>query len=134
MGTNGNESRGDEPLVAALGRGMSYTEAAAAAGCSRGTVARRMAEPEFRSRVVERRQEAAEESASLIEGVSVRAAERLSALVDADNEFVALKAALAVLDRAEQYRQARATGDRLEKLEGLVAELVDGRRGLRGVA
>jgi hypothetical protein len=53
---NGKREAGDELLVLALGSGQSYAAAAKTAHFSKSTVARRMAEPEFRARVVEERE------------------------------------------------------------------------------
>jgi hypothetical protein len=58
MSTNENGGRGgrDGVLVSALGSGLSYAGAAKAVGLSKSTVARRMADPEFRAQVVEERE------------------------------------------------------------------------------
>ena len=123
----------DELLLDALAEGLSYSKAAEVAGCSKATVQRRMRDDGFRVQVQAARVLRAEEAASLVEGLALRAAERVSALVDAESELVALKAALAVLDRAEQRRQARETGDRLGRLERAVEQLLE-QRGLRSAA
>ena len=58
--TNGGRSRSDELIVAAVASGASFTEASAAAGVSRSTVARRMRDPEFRAEVIKARAEVVE--------------------------------------------------------------------------
>ena len=123
----------DELLLDALAEGLSYARAGEVAGCSKATVVRRMRDAGFRATVQAARETRAEEASSLVEGLALRAAERVSALVDAESELVALKAALAVLDRAEQRRQARETGDRLGRLERAVEQLLE-QRGLRPAA
>ncbi len=58
MATNGNSRGGaDAVLIAALASGRSYQEAAEAAGCSKSTVARRMATDGFRADVSAAREE-----------------------------------------------------------------------------
>ena len=123
----------DELLLDALAEGLSYARAGEVAGLSKASVQRRMNDGAFRARVQAGREARAEEAASLVEGLALRAAERVSALVDAESELIGLKAALAVLDRAEQRRQARETGDRLGRLERAVEQLLE-QRGLRSAA
>jgi hypothetical protein len=123
----------DELLETALGEGLSYSKAAEAAGCSRSTVERRMRNAEFRARVVSARQVRADEAGSLLDGLAFRAAEKLSGLVDSETELIAMKTSLAVVDRAEQRRQARETSDRLSRLERSLEQLLE-QRGLRSAA
>lgn len=122
----------EDLLEAALSEGLSYAKAAETAGVSKSTVERRMRDAEFRARVMAGREERAAEAASRIDGLAVRAVERLSDLIDAEG-IIGLKAALSVLSSAEQRRQARETGDRLGRLERAVEALVE-QRGLRSAA
>lgn len=115
----------DAVLLAALGEGMSYAKAAEVAGVSKATVQRRMTDGEFRARVRQQRQANAEEAGEMLEGLAVKAAGKVGELVGAESEMVALKAAFAVLDKAEARRQARSFGDRLSRLELAIEQLVE---------
>jgi hypothetical protein len=128
MATNGNGKReaADELLVVALASGASYSAAAKAAHISKSTVARRMAEPDFRVRVIEER-EAHLDSAR--RRLAAAGPEAISVLVElsrnATSENVRLGAARTVADLALSQRRvapdifnaadvARLTRDLLE--------------------
>jgi hypothetical protein len=53
---NGDRRGRDGVLVSALGSGLSYAEAGKTVGLSKSTIARRMADPSFRARVIEERE------------------------------------------------------------------------------
>jgi hypothetical protein len=112
----------DELLVRALGEGLSYAKAAEAVGLTKRTVQRRMDEPDFRARVASARQEAAAEALEALEGMARRAVERLSELVESENELVALKAATWAVERAASQRDTRALAARVVELERQLAE------------
>ena len=69
----------------------------------------------------------------MLEGLSLRAVEKLAEIIDVEPGMASLKAALAAYDRAETRRQARETGDRLGRLERAVEQLLE-QRGLRSAA
>jgi hypothetical protein len=56
-GTDPESSRFDEAILAALLTGCTHEQAAREAGCSRRTVERRLADPAFRARLAEAREQ-----------------------------------------------------------------------------
>ncbi len=113
-------TRGDDTVLALhLARGATWAEAAAAAGMSEATARRRPADPAF-GELVER----------FRDDVMARAAARLDALLDGavdvveelarcgqPTDAVRLRAALALIDRQQAFRDALVTEDRLRALE-----------------
>jgi hypothetical protein len=89
----------DELIIATLVGGATYSEAAATAGVSKATVARRMADVEFRVKVAEGRHEVAEAlRGRLVEAASDAVTTIHDLSTSASSESVRLSASRAVLD------------------------------------
>jgi hypothetical protein len=113
MGTNENGGRGgrDGVLVSALGSGLSYAGAAKAVGLSKSTVARRMADPEFRARVVEEREAHLDAARRALAAAAPDAIGVLTELArGAGSESVRLGAARTVADLALGERRRVTPG------------------------
>lgn len=67
----------DELIAAGLAGGLTYADAATAAGCSKSTVYRRMADAKFRARVAEFRREMVQAAISRATGAMTEAADSL---------------------------------------------------------
>lgn len=106
MRTNANGKRHrDEVIISALVGGASYSEAARVGRVSRATVARRMAEPAFLSRVLEEREQMIDRVRGLLVDGSLAAARSILHLAqDAGSESVRMAAASRVLDLALRRR------------------------------
>jgi hypothetical protein len=106
MSTKANGKRHhDEILISALAAGASYAEAARVVRTSKATVARRMAEPAFRARVVEEREQAVDRVRGVLAGAAPAAARSLLELAEeATSESVRLTAAFRVLELALRRR------------------------------
>jgi hypothetical protein len=89
----------DDLIIAALVGGATYADAATTAGVSKATVARRMADVEFRIRVAEGRHEIAEAlRGRLVEAASDAVTTIHDLSTSASSESVRLSASKAVLD------------------------------------
>ena len=83
MRTNANGRRdADGLIVTALSVGASYADAARIAGVSKATVARRMAEPAFRARVLEDRDQLSDQVRGMLVDGSLTAARSLVELAE----------------------------------------------------
>lgn len=102
MTTNANGKRHrDELVIGALAAGASYAEAARIGRISKATVARRMAEPEFRARVLDERERTIDRVRGLLTEGSAQAARSLLELAgEAASESVRLSASSRILDLA----------------------------------
>jgi hypothetical protein len=100
MSANENGARTkDELIIAALVGGATYADAATTAGVSKATVARRMADVEFRVRVAQGRHEIAEAlRGRLVEAASDAVTTIHTLTTTALSESVRLSASKAVLD------------------------------------
>jgi hypothetical protein len=123
MTTDDNENRhASDPLVLALACGRSYKEAAELVGCSKATVARRMATPEFRASVCVAR----EEYATMLRGRLLQAQpDAVSVLVElmvtARSDGDRIRAARALL---EMHKRDRLGVEQAE-VERTLREVVD---------
>ena len=116
MAHNGRRNA-DEALATALALGQSLRDAAASAGVSERTAARRQAEPDFRRRVSELRAELVKGSLGrLADGMS-EAADVLRRLLSAEAESVRLGAARSLLDLGVKLRESVEIEERLAALE-----------------
>jgi hypothetical protein len=109
--------RAEEPLLSALAAGSPVEEAAKAAGLSPRTVYRRLAEPGFRGRLANARDELASEALSELAGCASEAVTTLRQLLRANNEHVQLGAARTLLDQLLRLREALALAERVAALE-----------------
>jgi hypothetical protein len=126
MSTNANGKRDrDDVVVAALASGLTYDEAAKAAGLSRSTIARRMQEWEFRARVIEERERVVETVRGKLASTSPAAVEVIASLAaSADSEAVRLSAAGRILDYSLRRRAGFDTFD-VAEVGAIVRELVE---------
>jgi Bacterial regulatory proteins, lacI family len=106
MSTNGNgRSDKDALIVVALAAGASYADAAKTAGVSKTTVARRMSDRDFRTRVSEERERVVDRVRGVLTEGSVRAAEALLEIAtEGKSESAQVAAASRVLDIALRRR------------------------------
>jgi hypothetical protein len=110
-------SNDDELIMAALAAGMSYTEAAAAAGSSERTVRRRMSDAHFATEVSRRRAEQVAALTGRLLGASHNAIDVLRNCMDAESDAVRLRAAQLVLTLGAQLRHSQEFEERLAALE-----------------
>jgi hypothetical protein len=94
----------DAILVAALAAGNTYQEAGRQAGVTERTVGRRMATPEFSSRVAAAREERVAVMCGALTDLAPRAVERLAELVRAD-EHIAIQAVRETLTQVFRARR-----------------------------
>jgi hypothetical protein len=100
-----DSSAKDELVIAALVAGGTYAEAGTSAGVSKATVARRMADVEFRLKVAQGRHEIAEAlRGRLVEAASEAVTTIHDLSTDASSENVRLAASKAILDLALRPR------------------------------
>lgn len=110
-------SRRDELLLAALASGTPVEQAAKAAGVSKRTAYRRLADPRFAARLAQARDELISSAlGELVEGAS-KAVQTLLALLDADDERVRLAAAKGHLEQLLRLRETLTLNQRLAALE-----------------
>jgi hypothetical protein len=95
----------DDLLAVALAAGQEVADAARSARLSERTAYRRLADPDFRRRVAELRGRAVDRALGRLSGTMAQAADRLKALLDSDDERVALAAARAVLEFGHRLRE-----------------------------
>jgi hypothetical protein len=113
-------------LITALAGGASYGEGPRIARLSKATVARRMAEPVFRSRVIEEREQSIDRVRGVLAEGSVAAAESLVGLIsEAKSESVRFAACCRVVEFALRRRPGFDTfsGDEVAELIRTLVEL-----------
>ena len=110
----------DAVLCAALLSGLSYEDAAEVSGCSRSTVARRMREPGFRSRLDQIRAEALARATDRLAAEAIESVVTLAAIRSNPGTpaTVQVRAATAILDAALKFRAATELESRISALEG----------------
>ena len=122
-GNGDSPRRWDGALIAALALGASYEEAAEQAGCSRRTVARRMADQEFRQRVDELSAEPVSRARWVLNAALPAAAEQLVDMATAPASitvrpaYVHLRALTVLLDKALTAYELGVLEGRVSKLE-----------------
>jgi hypothetical protein len=108
----------DDVLVEALGRGLSYTAAAAIAGVSAKTPYRRMQDPAFRTRVEQHAEDNMRQVVGGLGALSVDALEVLGRRMrDDDHPAEQLRAAGLVLAQLLRFRQIAEFERRLRDIE-----------------
>lgn len=122
----------DAALIAALASGGTQAEAAHHAGVSVRTVARRVAEPDFRLAVQAARAEMIEQATGRLAVATTQAADTLLSLLADESPTVRLSAARALLDNATRYVEATDTTERISRIEALLAAQHPGPQPLRG--
>ena len=121
--------KGEQTAAEALAAGLTWQQAADAAGISRRTVATRMGDGEYRRHVLHLRSELLARAAGLLAADAPAAAEMLRALRDdeAMDPTTRRLCAVAVLDHAAKLCGAVELAERLTELEG---ELENVKRGI----
>lgn len=107
----------DDAMILALASGLSWRAAAKQAGTSHSTIARRMATPEFRQKVIERRSALMDQAAGLLTGAMSRAVKTLRKLLASGDDQVKLGAARAILASAINVKSLVEFEQRLAALE-----------------
>lgn len=117
-GTHAGRSAADTALAAALLGGATWDQGAAAAGVSRRTVARRLADPMFRGHLDSLRRNALARAADRLGGLSVAAVDTLEDLLTSDETApVRLGAARVVLAEAHRFFDVAELDARVAAIE-----------------
>lgn len=114
--------RGEEALLAALAAGHSYREAAKITGLSLTTVKRRMADPLLRLELEDLKRQVVQQTAASLADASTAAVSTLKDLLASSEEWVQLRAAVALVDISIRYREALELSERVAHLEELARE------------
>src|SRR5690349_19167317 len=126
MASNGSRNRGkrgaDEVLAAALAAGKTVEQAAAAAGMSRRTATRRLANPDFRERIKLARGVMVERAMGSMTDSMTEAADVLRKLLKAKGESIRLGACRAMLEYGVKLRESVELEARLAALEAKAAK------------
>jgi HEAT repeat protein len=109
----------DDALALALARGVTLRDAAAEVGVSERTATRRWADPGFRGRVAEFRQDMVARCLGRMADGMTDAADTLRKLLTAESESVRLGAARALLELGVKVRDSAEVGERIAELERL---------------
>src|SRR6266446_4786199 len=130
-GKNGSEAaandsgfepqEGDETLVVALARGLSWVKAAEQTGFSESTIARRMRNPAFRLWVAKVRGEMFAQAVGILARSAVKAARKLTGLLDNGDAKLVLQAACKILELGPKLREHSELAQELAELRQLVA-------------
>lgn len=115
-------------MVLALAAGKGVQEAAEAAGVSRRTVSRRLADPVFQASLAEARRAVLVESLNLLTSLSARAVQRLGELLKSKDERVCISAARSILLARSRMQADHEFSERIAALERLVEAHMRGRR------
>jgi len=115
--SGGARKNADSALVMALACGGTVEASAKAAGVSEATVYRRLAEPGFRRRVDEARDDMVSRAVARIGAASTLAADTLRELLKARSETVKLGAARAILELGAKLREHEVLAERVRAVE-----------------
>jgi hypothetical protein len=116
----------DEAQAIALASGQTLRDAAAAAGISERTAARRWADDAFRCRIAKPRAEMMERTLGLLVDGMAEGAEMLRALLKAESESVRLGAARSLVELPLRVREHTELEERLRFLEYRMAAAGEG--------
>lgn len=119
--SGGDRRNADSALITALAAGGTVEAAAKSAGVSVATAYRRRAEPAFRQRVAEARDEMVSRSVARLSATSTLAADTLRELLKARSETVRLGAARAILELGGKLREQEDLAERVRALEAGIA-------------
>jgi len=114
----------DGLIIAALGAGMTHSDAGRAAGVSNRTVRRRLEDPTFSQRVADAAAEYVDQLSKQLTRLAPSAIETMSMLMSAPDSppAVKLRAATCLLNASRVWRDATELEERLRQLETQVAE------------
>ena len=121
MAENGR-LKGDDALLLAMAQGRTVREAASFAGLGERTATRRIADPDFRRRVVEARAEMMARALGKLADGMAEAADTLRQLLRAKGESVRLGAARSILELGNNLREAAENEARLQAVERQIIE------------
>jgi hypothetical protein len=120
----------DEQLICALLRADTKQEAARLSGLSRGTMYRRLKDPDFKAAWRAARRDTFDDALGILEKTSVEAAQALRSALRSENitkeSFCVILAATRVLDRAFKAQSAIAVEEELAELRELLATIKAG--------
>lgn len=111
-----------------LAAGLRVAATAKAAGVGARTIGTWQMDPEFRRLVASIRDRLTDRAVGLLSRNVATAARRLAQLVRSENEGIALRAALGLLDVAARYRDRADLEERVAQLEARLAESKGWRR------
>ncbi len=113
--------RKKELIIAALvAAGLSQHSVAEKARVSRASVARRLADPEFRVAVEAARRKLWERTTGKLAAASVRAANKLCLLLKSGDEKIQLHAAKAILENSARFFEQVEVLEKLKEIESKV--------------
>jgi hypothetical protein len=116
----------DSLLISYLAAGKTFLEAAELAGCSKATVQRRWADPEFRKAVEQEKQKVLRAIRTDLCKAAMLAIQTLETLLASENESIRQKAADAILTHAlGRGRPDETEGPKPEKVVKILYEIVD---------
>jgi hypothetical protein len=119
--TGNGRRKGDDALLLALAAGRPVRDAAGSAGLGERTARRRLADPDFRRRVVEARGEMVARALGKMADGMAEAADTLRQLLRAEGESVRLGAARSILELGNKLRESVELEQRLAALEEQLA-------------
>lgn len=126
MAHDGKPRRGrgeaDELLAAEIAAGKTVRQAAAGAGVSERTAHRRLADPNFKTRVVELRGRMVSDAAGQLAAGMTAAANTLLLLLGSQDEHVRHKTAVKVIDLGVKVIELAELQKRVEELERRLTE------------
>lgn len=108
----------DERLVFALAKGESHTRAADYSGLSIRTVQRRLANPQFVSRVRRARDDMLDEAIGGLADASTDAVQALRSLLHGPSDSVRLGASKSILDLSMKLKEHQDLAERITEIEG----------------
>jgi hypothetical protein len=115
--SGGERKNADSALIAALAAGGTVEASAKVAGVSVATAHRRIADPGFRQRVTDARDEMVSRAVARLSATSTLAADTLRELLTARSETVRLSAARTVLELGMKLRETEDLAARIAALE-----------------
>lgn len=119
-GTRPGRHKDDDALAALIAAGHTAKDAAAQAGVSERTAARRMADPAFRAKVADTRKRFVETTTAKLQSAAVGAVDVLTALLGHDDAHVRKGAAVEVLRHTVKVTEHAELAERIAKLEELL--------------
>jgi hypothetical protein len=118
----------NELIAYHLARGATREETARAAGCCKRVVYKRLADPEFKSRVSDFRRAMIDEAVGKLARAAGRAVEVLTAALDDERATIRVRAATTLLDALLRVRAHMELDERVTELEKRAARLKDRHR------
>jgi transposase len=111
-----------EAVALLLARGLTQRQAAQKAGVSEKSIHNWLHTPEFAAQVAELRGRLVSDAVAVLSGLSRRAAARLGRLIGSENERVALRASVSVIEMMIKLREHVDLAERMTALEALLRD------------